>query len=156
MDDNRPSVVIAVGLGRPASQVTQNALEKFLKLLVASQIIFVTGIMLAKLSVLQLYLRIFPSRPFRIVVYIAHGIVISWWAAITLLTIFQCKPIEKAYRPWIEGQCISLYGAYYGSGLPDILTDFFILCLPLWEVAKIRTTLINKLVIAFFFASGVL
>lgn len=148
--------MIAVGLGRQAASVTQDDLETFLKLLVASQIIFLTGIMLAKISVLQLYLRIFPSKGFRITVFVTHGIVLAWWAAITLLSIFQCKPIDKAYRPWKDGQCISLYGAYYGSGLPDIFTDVIILCLPLRQVAKIQTSVFNKLVIAFFFASGIL
>jgi hypothetical protein len=150
-----PSKVISYGLGRPASTVTPHALETFLKLLVSSQIIFLTGIMLAKLSILQLYLRIFTSKSFRIVVHVIHGIVLAWWLAFILLSIFQCKPIDKSYRPWKEGRCISLQGAYYGSGLPDILTDVIILCLPLWQVAKIQTSRTNKLVIGFLFASGV-
>ncbi|KAI0013725.1 hypothetical protein F4779DRAFT_562978 [Xylariaceae sp. FL0662B] len=111
--------------------------------------------MLVKVSILQLYLRIFPSPRFKIAVYIITGIVLSWWIAITFLTIFQCKPIDKSYKPWLDGYCIELYCAYYGSGIPDILTDFIILCLPLREVAKLKITLTNKLVICFFFASGI-
>lgn len=148
--------MIAYGLGRQAKAISQETLETFLKLLVVSQIIFTTGLMLVKVSILQLYLRIFPSKRFKIAVYIITGVVISWWTAITLLTIFQCKPIEMSYKPWIDGHCIELYGAYYGSGIPDITVDFIILCLPLRQVVKLNTTLGNKLVISFFFASGAL
>ncbi|KAI1163979.1 hypothetical protein F5B18DRAFT_617192 [Nemania serpens] len=142
------------GLGRQARTVSMETLETFLKLLVITQIIFITGLMLVKVSILQLYLRIFPSRRFRIAVYVVTGAVVAWWTAITLLTIFQCQPIQKSYQPWIPGQCIPLYGAYYGSGLPDILSDAVILCLPVIQVIKLKTSLTNKIVIGFFFTAG--
>ncbi|KAJ8122393.1 hypothetical protein O1611_g9852 [Lasiodiplodia mahajangana] len=142
------------GLGRQASSVSMETLQMFLKLLVVSQIIFTTGLMLVKISILQLYLRIFPSRRFRVAVYVVTGVVLAWWAAITLLTIFQCQPISKSYQPWIPGHCIELYGAYFGSGLPDILSDVVILCLPVSQVIKLNTTLTNKIVIGFFFTAG--
>ncbi|KAI1416401.1 hypothetical protein F5Y13DRAFT_116704 [Hypoxylon sp. FL1857] len=146
--------MIDYGLGRQAMAIPMDTLEMFLKLLVVSQIIFTTGLMLVKVSILQLYLRIFPSKRFKIAVYIMTGIVLSWWTAITLLTIFQCDPIEMSYKPWLDGHCIDLEGAFYGSGVPDIVVDFLILCLPLRQVWKLNTSLSNKLVIGFFFASG--
>lgn len=128
----------------------------FLKLVIVGQITFTTGIMLVKVSILQLYLRIFPSKRFKVTVYIITGIVLSWWIAITLLAIFQCKPIEMAYKPWLDGHCIDLDASLWGSGLPDIMVDFIILCLPLRQVMKLNTSLSNKLMIGFFFASGAL
>lgn len=128
--------------------------EVFLKLLVVSQIIFVSGIALVKISILALYLRIFKSKPFKIAVYSIMGVVGAWWAAITFLTIFQCKPIEMSYKPWLNGTCIDLNSAFYGSSIPSIITDGIILCLPIRQVLKLQTSIRNKLVILFFFASG--
>lgn len=130
--------------------------EVFLKLLVVSQIIFVSGIALVKISILALYLRIFKSKPFKIAVYSIMGVVGAWWAAITFLTIFQCKPIEMSYKPWLNGTCIDLNSAFYGSSIPSIITDGIILCLPIRQVLKLQTSIRNKLVILFFFASGTL
>ncbi|KAH6646162.1 hypothetical protein BKA67DRAFT_95659 [Truncatella angustata] len=146
--------MIKNGLGRQAISVSQGELEMFLKILVVSQIIFVTGIALVKLSILLMYLRIFTSKGFKLVVYIVIVAVAAWWAAITLLSIFQCKPIEKSFRPWIDGQCITLEGAYYGSSVPSIVTDFIILCLPIHQVIKLKTTKTNRAIICFFFATG--
>ncbi|KAI1332615.1 hypothetical protein F5Y16DRAFT_356053 [Xylariaceae sp. FL0255] len=146
--------MIEYGLGRQAITISMVELVEFLKLLVISQIIFVVGIALVKLSILLLYLRIFPSKKFKIAVYVLIGVVVSWCITITLLSIFQCKPIEKSYMPWIPGTCIDLVGAEYGSGLPDILTDFFILVLPVTQVLKLKTSKKNKLVVIFFFTIG--
>jgi hypothetical protein len=43
--------------------------------------------------------------------YFIFVIIISHFAT-TLVIIFQCRPVEKSWRPWIEGRCLANYPAW--------------------------------------------
>ncbi|KAH7124667.1 hypothetical protein EDB81DRAFT_699079 [Dactylonectria macrodidyma] len=146
--------MIAHGLGRHADTLPIDELVTFFKLLLAFECIYVTAVMLVKLSVLQMYLRIFPSRGFKIAAAIIAALVVAWWIAIVAVCIFQCNPISKAWLPWIGGTCIDLKGSFIGNAIPNIVTDVAILCMPIRQVWKLHVTLAQRLSLCFMFLLG--
>ncbi|KAH7118463.1 hypothetical protein EDB81DRAFT_701539 [Dactylonectria macrodidyma] len=146
--------MIAHGLGQHADTLPIVELVAFFKLLLAFECIYVTAVMLVKLSVLQMYLRIFPSRGFKIAAAIIAALIVAWWIAIVAVCIFQCNPINKAWLPWIDGTCIDLKGSFIGNAIPNIVTDVAILCMPIRQVWKLHVTLAQRLSLCFMFLLG--
>lgn len=146
--------MIDSGLGRHARTLSLAQQEQFFKLLLAFECVYVTAVALIKTSVLLMYLRIFPSRGFRIAAGIIGATIVSWWIAIVLVCVFQCKPISKAWLPWNDGVCINLKASFIGNAIPNILTDVAILCMPVQQVLKLQTNAIQKLMVLFMFGLG--
>lgn len=145
---------IAHGLGRHANMVLMDDLVTFFKVLLAYECIYITTILLVKLSLLLMYRRLFPLREFHIYLAVLAAIVISWWIAIFAVCIFQCNPISKSWLPWIEGTCINLKASFIGNAIPNILTDVAILCMPIRPVWKLHATIPQRLSVCFIFLLG--
>ncbi|KAI1361271.1 hypothetical protein F5Y08DRAFT_330971 [Xylaria arbuscula] len=146
--------VIHNGLGTHADTVSKERLTNFLKTLLAFEAVYPTVILFVKLSILEMYMRIFASRDFKVAAHVVEGIVLAWWIAIFFSGIFQCDPISKAWLPETRGKCIILKGYFYGNAVPNILTDFIILSLPIRQVLKLQTDRANKLSISVIFLLG--
>lgn len=108
--------VVAHGMGRHASTLSLDELSIVLKHLLAFECLYVTAVAAVKLSILAMYLRIFPSREFRIGAWVIGSTIIAWWIAIVLVCIFQCNPIYIAWVPWDKGTCINLRASFIGNG----------------------------------------
>ncbi|KAH7119260.1 hypothetical protein EDB81DRAFT_701171 [Dactylonectria macrodidyma] len=147
---------IAYGLGRHVDTLPMGDVITFFKCLLAHECIYITAVLFVKLSVLQMYLRIFgfASREFKIAAIIIASTNIAWWISIFAVCIFQCNPIRKAWLPWVEGTCINLKASFIGNAIPNILTDVVMLCMPLRQVWKMRLPLAQKLSVCFTFLLG--
>jgi hypothetical protein len=71
-----------------------------------------------------------------------------------VVCIFQCTPIAKAWNPTIAGHCINLKGSFIGNAVPNILTDMAILTLPMPQVWRLHTTLVQKCQLSIIFLLG--
>ena len=60
------------------------------------QIFYATGISLAKLSIVALYLRIFPNRVFYRIILATSFVIVAMWICSILVTIFQVKLLKMA------------------------------------------------------------
>lgn len=69
------------------------------QLLYASQMVYPTVIMTAKLSILSLYWRLFPTRFMKQGCIVLAVLTVMWWIAGVLVDIFQCSPVKKAFEP---------------------------------------------------------
>ncbi|KAK8081124.1 hypothetical protein PG997_008942 [Apiospora hydei] len=146
--------MIANGLGKHMQVVSQDNLTEFFKLLLGFECVYVTAVMLVKLSVLQMYLRIFPSRNFKYTSWAIGAVVIGWWISIVLVCIFQCTPIPKAWNPSLPGHCIDLKASFVGNAIPNIATDIAILAMPVGQVWHLQVNLTQKLSLLFMFLLG--
>ncbi|KAF3765113.1 hypothetical protein M406DRAFT_340580 [Cryphonectria parasitica EP155] len=147
--------MVNYGMGRHADTLSLDQLEEVLKRLLAFECVYVTTVALVKLSILSMYLRIFPSRDFKIGAYTIGSIVIAWCIAIVLVSIFQCDPIEKAWIPWMTtGTCINLRASFIGNGVPNILTDVAILAMPVKQVWHLHATMAQKISLLCTFGLG--
>lgn len=101
-----------------------------------------------------MYARIFPLKGFRIGAYILGFITVGWVIAINCVSIFQCRPIRKAWFPTMPGECIDLKGSFIGNAVPNILTDIAILCMPVAQVWKLQVTTAQRASLIFMFLLG--
>lgn len=88
--------VVAYGMGRHASTLSLDHLSIVLQHLLAFECLYVTAVATVKLSILAMYLRIFPSRGFKLASWAIGGTIVAWCIAIVLVCIFQCDPIRVA------------------------------------------------------------
>ncbi|KAM0197815.1 hypothetical protein ACHAPI_004547 [Fusarium lateritium] len=146
--------VISHGLGKHAKVVSTEDQVVFFKILLAFENIYVTAVMLIKLALLQMYLRIFPSRRFRQMSAVIAAVVVGWWIAICAVCIFQCSPVKRAWLPWIDGTCINLKASFIGNAIPNIATDVAILCMPVRQILKLQVNLAQKLSLMVIFLLG--
>ena len=70
---------------------------------VAIQALYPLSMAFIKISTLLLYLRIFPGRPFRLWLW-SVGLFVAIYTGVQVLgSIFQCRPIRKAWDPLVKG-----------------------------------------------------
>ncbi|KAJ0367779.1 hypothetical protein COL154_003000, partial [Colletotrichum chrysophilum] len=97
-------------------------------------------VVLAKLSLLFLYLRLCPDQSFRIVVMTLIGIVTAYSIAYQLLSLFGCRPV---YASWDAvalktASCVDKETVYMVLSIANIIMDIVILMLPLKIVIPLQ------------------
>ncbi|KAK2615715.1 hypothetical protein N8I77_002450 [Diaporthe amygdali] len=148
------------GIGTPfrtnvATDPSMVWLGHTLKLLYASQMVYATSIMTAKLSILALYWRLFPTLFMKRGCIVLAVMTAMWWIAGVLVDIFQCTPVSRALGPSIPTEgCISQDAYCFGMIIPNILIDMAILCLPTFEVSKLHLPRSQKCALASVFLLG--
>ena len=92
-----PNQVVHHGFGQHAALLPLDDVILTLKLIYCGEIFYVFGISFIRFSVLLCYRRIFPNKCFEIVLWCIGGVLVVWMIAITLLFVFQCSSIAKAW-----------------------------------------------------------
>ncbi|KAI0127579.1 hypothetical protein BJ170DRAFT_683413 [Xylariales sp. AK1849] len=108
-----------------------------------------------KLSLLTFYLHLSPQFFFRIAVWVSIVIVASYTAVITMLMLFHCNPVKKAFDFTIEdGSCMDAGILYIATAVSNIITDVMLFMLPIPTILGLRMGLGQKLGAIFIFAIG--
>lgn len=141
--------VVNSGLGRRERQVSQQNLSRFLKVirssknssnethakfcktLYANTFLYAPAITFAKLSVICLYRRALPVRNILHSTLILGVIISLWCMSILIADALTCTPIEKAWNPRRSGHCVNMHAYSYGLQVPNVVTGFALLVLPL-------------------------
>ncbi|KAJ5116082.1 hypothetical protein N7456_000430 [Penicillium angulare] len=141
--------------GADSHSLPPEKVQGFGKLFIAVQLIYFLNAVFTKASLLLLYHRIFGVvQGFRWVLWISGFIVIAYWLANTLVTIFQCWPISKLWNPNYEGHCINIGAFGRWSGVANVIIDIVILCLPYPMAWRLQTTLRQKMILTGIFLLG--
>ena len=123
--------------------------------LFAYEFLYGTSILTIKLSVLSLYRRIFSVPKFKLAANIVQGVVIAWWIAVILVSIFSCNPINGFWdKLYTKSKCINTEHFFIGNAVPNIATDIVILILPLREIWHLNTQRHQKVALSFIFLLG--
>ncbi|KAL2842380.1 hypothetical protein BJY01DRAFT_264497 [Aspergillus pseudoustus] len=127
-------------------QQTPEKLVALQKGLLANQILdFPFTVTPAKLSILLFYVRIFETRSFKTLSYIVGSLVL----------VFRCSPVQYTWnKNIVGGSCFNQQAFYRYVSLPNILTDFVILVMPMPLVWKLQTRLTHKLALTGVFLLG--
>ncbi|PNH45139.1 hypothetical protein VD0004_g2638 [Verticillium dahliae] len=147
-------VMVGQGLGLHAGVLTLEERQTMDKTMVAAEILYVTAVNVYKLSLLFLYIRIFPIHSVHLGGYICGGLSTAWNLTCAFTAAFQCSPREKLWEPWLEGRCINLFLAHLCIAVPSILLDIAILALPFPHVLPLNTTVGQKIMLMFVFLLG--
>ncbi|KAL4897644.1 hypothetical protein BDV59DRAFT_197919 [Aspergillus ambiguus] len=145
---------IEYGMGRHTDTIPMTKLPTFFKLVYVFEPLYITAVGIIKISVLLMYNRIFPVRLIRLGGYLLGGITVAWVISVDLVAIFQCIPVHKAYEPTTPGRCIDLKAALIGNGVPNFVTDIFILALPARLIWGLQAGVSQRVSIILVFLTG--
>ena len=74
---------------------------------------YIWGFVTAKMSFAYLYLKVLPDRSYRIFNKVLLCFLVAQGIEETCVILFQCKPIQRAWTPGIDGECLNLTFFYY-------------------------------------------
>ncbi|KAI1459219.1 MFS general substrate transporter [Annulohypoxylon moriforme] len=121
-------------------------------------VLYNPALMATKTSVLIFYLRLSKNtqRVMRIASWAVLAIVNLAGAVLTLLNLFQCRPVAAAFDTLTEPTyCIPLLTQFLCSAPVNVLTDLAILALPLPVLTSMRLPRRQKVILIFTFALGI-
>lgn len=77
---------------------------------------------------------------------------IIFYVALSFALIFQCRPLERAWRPDIPGSCVNQDALLTSSGPFNIVSDFLMFLLPIWAIWKLQLPIRRRLEVMGAFA----
>lgn len=109
-----------------------------------------------KLSILLLYLKLLaPGMKLRFAVYGILAFVASYTVALELSLLFACNPIIKLYHSYLRGSCsINIIAHALTQGILNIISDFFIIIVPIPMVWSMHMSTKQKVGVVGIFATG--
>ncbi|KAI9149020.1 integral membrane protein [Paramyrothecium foliicola] len=144
------------GMGRHWAVLDKHERFEAMKYFFMAQVTYKAAINLIKCSLLLLYLKIFGNIPwFKWTTWSLLCIVASYCIGSVLVTIFQCRPIGRAFDKTVDGTCIDNSKFWYANAGFSIATDIIILLLPLQPVFKLQITLAQRLGLVAVFTLGI-
>ncbi|POS72588.1 CFEM domain-containing protein [Diaporthe helianthi] len=143
--------IYGLGLGKDTWEVPFDNITKILTAFWANEMLYVVHISVAKVSVCFFYLRIFDASPvFRHITYPVIGLNIFIAVFFVFLIIFQCgNKVHLAWTGWAAeepGRCLDIYKLVLGNGIINLVMDFVIIGLPIYETTKLQLSRTKKLV----------
>jgi hypothetical protein len=107
------------------------------ELIMSAQVMYLITMMLVKFSFLALYRRVFPGRRLRQVLIVTALVVVAATVTWSFTDVFQCTPVHRLWDLDEPGTCIHIAASIMANGIFNIVSDVFILLLPLpmlWQM----------------------
>lgn len=111
---------------------------------------------LAKFSILTMYWRTLPCIWIRRNVYTCGGVIMAWIVAVFIANSLACIPVQRIWNLTTDGKCFSWSAFYYGIQIPNILTDVYIVIVPLRKVFGLNLTRLQKGILLGIFGIAIL
>lgn len=102
---------------------------KALQLQFVTKLAYVWGFVTVKMSFAVLYLRLLPGHVSRRINQVLLAVLAAEGVEATMVVVFHCKPIDKAWNIQKEGTCLNLKLFYYVSVSPTTGADYKLICL---------------------------
>ncbi|KAJ5892209.1 uncharacterized protein N7473_008437 [Penicillium subrubescens] len=147
-------ILLFNGLGSHIETVPKENVERFFKIGWANPFVYTANVMFIKLSILALYRRLFSTKYMLFGVYFMGMVVILWAVSIWVAAALNCIPIPKFWDRSIEGACIDPDKFYYGTQIPNIVSDVIILLMPQGVVWSLPVAKSQKLLLSCVFMVG--
>ncbi|KAN0096823.1 hypothetical protein V8E51_015628 [Hyaloscypha variabilis] len=143
------------GFGRHLWDLADGGLLKILRSLYIAESFYVVTLASTKISVLLLYLRIFPHQSVRYAAIATIGMIAISTTIIFFMTVFSCHPVAFFWNRDIRGgTCINVNKLAYANSAMSIIQDLLIVALPLPVLAKLNMGRKKKIGVGFMFAVG--
>ncbi|KAH7254570.1 hypothetical protein B0J15DRAFT_558819 [Fusarium solani] len=144
------STVIAmtkVGLGSYVDTVSED------HLLVIS-LAYVWGFVTVKMSFAVLYLRLLPGTIYRRLNQVLLVLLLAQGLEESLVVIFRCNPVDKAWTPSKKGHCLDLRSFYYTSFGIKLVTDIVLFAQPIPMVWRMQLSRTKKIGVVLMLSLG--
>ncbi|KAF7548704.1 hypothetical protein G7Z17_g6882 [Cylindrodendrum hubeiense] len=148
---------VANGLGRDIWTISFDSITKFGKYFHIMAVLYFAQIPLLKMSLLFFYLRIFPTKLVRKLLW---GTVIfnSVFAIVFIfVAIFQCQPVSYFWTKWDgehEGHCTNINIITCSNAAISIIVDIWMLAVPLAQLKGLNLDWKKKIGVGMMFCVG--
>ncbi|KAI3394514.1 hypothetical protein diail_2603 [Diaporthe ilicicola] len=144
-------------IGFPASTLTIDNMLGLLQTTLAIEVTYYLIVGFIKTSILCMYLRFAVSEVFR---YLCYGTIIFQLVFTVIcicVTLGQCQPLSKLWdlTKMQPGSCINTTAFFYSTSGVNIITDFWIIGLPIKTLNSQTRPLKEKIALALIFGAGV-
>ncbi|KAF6793745.1 CFEM domain-containing protein, partial [Colletotrichum sojae] len=146
------------GAGRNLWTLPERNVTKTFQMLFACQIQYFITLTAIRASILFMYLRIFPSRTFRIVLWATHAFNALVWTAFLLIIVFRCIPVNLSWTFWNGGgsdHCLPIDKLGTVQGVVFIALDVWLLILPATQVWRLNMKKSRKFGVTLMFGMGI-
>ncbi|PIA99029.1 hypothetical protein CB0940_03448 [Cercospora beticola] len=173
-----PVPLTRLGFGKDVWTVPFQNLTPMVKLMLADEIVYVFGLGLVKISLLLTYLRFFSSDRFRHITYVVIVLNALFILSFVIVILTQCRPLSYTWNQWDgehKGKCLALNPIVWSSyvlgplifawlqtadllysAIINIILDFLVLGLPIYQLWKMNLNVAKKLQVMFMFGVGFL
>lgn len=150
---------IGNGLGKDIWTLPDSEITSFVYWFYHMEYEYFLNLALLKMSLLFFYLKIFPNKGVRIVLWATIGYNAVWGVAFILLAIFQCQPISFYWTGWDglhEGTCLDANALGWANAITSIILDIWMLAIPLMQLRSLQLHIKKKIGVAIMFSTGTL
>ncbi|KAL2856462.1 hypothetical protein BJY01DRAFT_263514 [Aspergillus pseudoustus] len=130
-------------------------ITKLLQLIIPLQFLWVLSLSCTKISILFLYLRIFPVRWLVVSSWITMSVIVAWAIATILAGCLICRPFAMNWDPTIRGgKCGDQVASFTATGVINLLTDVVVLVLPMPSLYRLQMATYKKVTLIAVFGLG--
>ncbi|KAH8674367.1 hypothetical protein BGZ60DRAFT_526338 [Tricladium varicosporioides] len=145
------------GLGKDIWSLPFDNITYILYIYYFDELLYLGSLSMVRVSILCFYLRIFPQKIFRGIIFAIIACNIVYGTAFILVSIFQCIPVHAAWTGWdgtSQAKCVNVNVVGWTSGAINIVLDVIVLLLPLPGLAKLVMPWERKIHILLIFGLG--
>ncbi|KAF5500634.1 Satratoxin biosynthesis SC1 cluster protein 4 [Colletotrichum siamense] len=144
------------GEGHDIWNLSEDHKHHYFRISLATQVLYAVTLGFVKLSITWMLQRIFfgHSTTFRFLAWLAMGLSICWALYTALIGFVICQPVQMAWDPSVLGTCGNHTMAYSAVAIFDIVTDVFIVALPIKFVAQLQVRRAHKIALYGVFCAG--
>ena len=119
-----------------------------------AHILYALTVTSIKISILLLYLRLFPGPKIRLYVKAIIMLVYTGFTVLTTLWIFMCHPVSRAWELSSSGECLDKSKLFRATALFGLVVNVIIIALPMPIIWKLHMSLRKRLAVLGIFAIG--
>ncbi|KAI0458900.1 hypothetical protein F5B21DRAFT_527722 [Xylaria acuta] len=144
------------GMGMPIMTLSSNEMTIFLKGTFAIEVIYYTIVFFVKSSIIFMYQRFAIWAIFKRLCFGTNILLATFYVVCIATTLGQCTPLEKAWdvTRTLPGRCINTTAFFYFTSGFNILTDVWILLLPIPTLRSLKISRHNRYVLYTIFGIG--
>ncbi|KAF9873071.1 CFEM domain-containing protein [Colletotrichum karsti] len=149
---------VRAGLGKDIWTLHDYEITYFLKLLFALEFFYFIGLASIKASILFLFLKIFPSKGFRKVLWVMQLLSALVGLSFVILCFAECQPLSHFWDGWSgenQGTCLDLNRIGLSHVALNITLDIVMLILPITQIYNLKMDKRKKLGVIAMFLVGV-
>jgi general stress protein CsbA len=119
------------------------------------EVVHPAAVAFPKLLVVLMYLHILTNKYERIAAKVLVILISATWLAYTVTAMFQCTPFAFNWDKMIAGgKCFNVQAYANSSSVPNIITDFAVLILPLRTVWGLKISVGRRVGLLLIFMTG--
>jgi putative effector of murein hydrolase len=135
--------------------IDPNKITEHFKGAVIAEFLHPAAVAFPKLLVVLLYLHILTNKYERIVAKILIAVIGATWFSYTVAAMFQCHPFSFNWDKTVgNGRCFNIEVYANSSSVPNIITDFVVLVLPLRTVWGLKISTGRRIGLLIIFLTG--